>query len=765
MNHPPFRINEVLDNCTDNRVLPGPCRVLGYDFIAGDMWLIALPDKQEKHPLRHRDYLKQPFTVSFTEGNHWRDQHIVYSLQIKATAELQMTEENMLTTAGVSKVARVKRDLKKRDVRFQIVAEALRGEGHPHLMMTANEALNDRPGLLKGLQRASKKFDISRTTARHLVHLFWAGGSQVNALLPKYGFCGLPGHTKTSAKKLGRPSRSFKHGITTSKGYVLTEKDKEHLGWGYTLVNAERTLHDAYLLTCSRYWATHEVSATSLVNVTLNPIDQRPTFPQFIYWGRKLVKQTVSEMLMQKNKLRQLKHARGGSVQDQVRMVGQLGCFDATSTDLYLTSLRSRLKKLPAMTRSILKDIRTDLIIGLYCGWDAPSPATALKTVLNAVGDKVAYCARFGVTITPEEWPSFLPRTILADNGELKGEKPTEAERQFGFGIENTPAGRGDPKGSVETQHHTDHKKLDHKIQGSTKGRRRERGEQHPVVEALWNYHEYMGELIRHVLDHNNVQEVPDLAPTDMLLECPDVKPTRLNIYKWLVSKNMVADVPVDVEIFRAFTLPDWPAVLHKNGVYIKADVLGRQIRMPRLRYSGKALIATGLMSQVKQSNRLMDVTVKLDQEDLSRAWLVTPQGLIEMQLQVKDSTFIKKMTMTDWVGMIAEATLNLDSEKGERDQYDLSRLLRREAISTSARKELREEEKALGGKPSKQSLKKDLRANLHAETLLLEDLYAQAKPTDYEEPPPDKDITPLPLPPRSGLGSIMDALNEEACQ
>lgn len=765
MNHPPFRINEVLDNCTENRLLPGPCRVLGYDFVAGYMWLIALPSKQEKHPLRHRDYLRQPFTVSFTEGNRWRDQHMVYSLQTKATAELQMTEENMLTTAGAGKAARVKRDLEKRDKRFQIVATVLSGEGGSHLMMTANEALNDRPRLLKGLQHAAKTFCISRTTARHLVHLFWAGGSQVNALLPKYGFCGLPGHTKTSTKKLGRPSRPFKHGITTSNGHVLTDQDKDHLAWGYTLVNAERTLHDAYLLMCSRYWATHDVSATGLVSVTLNPDVQRPTFPQFIYWGRKLVKQKVREMLMHQSKRRQLQHARGGSVQDQVRMVGQLGCFDATSTDLYLVSLRSRLKKLPAMTRSILKDIRTDLIIGLYCGWDAPSPATALKTILNAVGDKVAYCARFGITITPDDWPSFLPRTILADNGELKGSKPSEAERQFGFGIEYTPVDRGDHKGSVETQHHTDHKKLDHKIQGSTKGKRRERGEQHPVVDALWNYHEYMGELIRHVLDHNNVQEVPDLAPTDMLLECPDVKPTRLNIYKWLVSKNMVADVPVDIEIFRAFTMPDWPAVLHKNGVYIKANVLARQIRIPRLRYNSKGLIATGLMSQVKQTNRPMEVTVKLDQEDLSRAWLVTPQGLIEMQLQVKDSTFVKKMTMTDWIDMIAEATLQRDSEKGERDQYDLSRLLRREAISTSARKELREEEKALGGKPSKQSLKKDLRANLHAESLLLEDLYAQSKPTDYEEPPPDNDISLLPSPPRTGLGSIMDALNEEACQ
>jgi len=765
MSHPPFRINEVIDNCAEDQLLPGPCRVLGYNFIAREMWLIALPSKQSKHPLRHQDYVKRPFAVSFKDGEAWKAQHLVYGLQIKATPELQMTEANMLDAAGIGKAARVERDLAKREVRFQVVARALARNDGSDTLMTANEALNDKPRLLMGLQRASRELHVSRTTARHLVHLFWAGGSQVNALLPKYSFCGLPGHNKKSSKKLGRPPRLFTQGVTSTGGHVLTDKDKDHLGWGYTLVNQERTLHDAYLLTCSRYWATHEVSATGVIKVSLNPIEARPTFSQFVYWGRKLVKQKVREMLMTKSRLRQTVDAFGGSVQDLACMVGQWGVFDATSTDLYLASLQSRLRKLPAMTRSILKDVRTDLIVGVYCGWDAPSPITALKTLLNGVGDKVAFCARFGITITADEWPSFLPRTILADNGELKGSKPTEAERQFGFGIEYTPAYRGDRKGTVESQHHTDHKKLDHKIPGSTHGKKLERGQVHPVVEALWNYYEYMGEQIRHVLDHNNVQEVPDLAPTDMLLECPDIKPTRLNIYKWLVSKNMVADVPVDVEVFRAFTLPDWPAVLHKNGVYIKANVLGRNIRMPRLRYSGKDLVATGLMSRVKQSHSPLDVTVKLDQEDLSRAWLVTPKGLVPLQLQVNDSTFVKKMTLTEWVSMVTESTLRRDSQAGERDQYDLDRVLRREVISGAARKELRQEEKALGGKPSMQSLKRDLRANRDSELLLLEDIRMQSAITDCIEPPTEPPTEQVAPAPRTGLGSIMNALNEEACQ
>ncbi|MGQ0596708.1 hypothetical protein [Aquabacterium sp.] len=767
MTHPPFRLNEVIDNTADAKVLPGPCRVIGFCSQTSSLWLIALPERIECMPLRHRGYLKAPFAVASSTCEQWKASHQVYALQLQGTATLQLSDANLLGISDDRRRRRVERDLRLRDQRYEIVKTALSRPGTHGSMLTASDALTDMPRLREGIRRATKAHRITRTTARHLVHVFWAGGSQLNTLMPRFDRCGLRGHAKTSSKKLGRPPRAIKHGLTQNPGFVLDANAKDRIAWGYALVNRERTLRDAYLLMSSRYWADHSIAPSGEVTVTLHPPDQRPTYPQFIYWGRKLVKKKVKEVLLGPSKHRQTTEAHGGSVQDQVCMAGQNGQFDGTSTDLYLCSLTQRLKKLPAMTRSILKEVRCGLIVGIYAGWDAPSPTTALKTLLHAVDDKVAFCARFGITITADEWPSFLPRTILADNGEMKGGMLAEAERQFGFGIEYAPVHRGDRKGSVESQHHADHKRLDHKLPGNTKGRQRERGEHYPVVNALWNYYEYMQELIRHVLDHNNVEEVPDLAPADMLLADPPITPTRTNIYKWLLARNMVADVPVDVSAFRAFTLPDWPAVLHKNGVYLKADILGRTVRVARLRYSSKALVETGLMSRVKQSGSPMEVTVKFDREDLSRAWLVTPQGLIAMTLQVKDQTFVRKLTLTEWLMFLAESTLRSDIEKGQRDQYDMDRTLRRESITSNAKAEARQEEAALGGRPSKQSLKSNLRSNLAEEMALLAYVGQQANSAELLQAVEDKPThaPPRTEPPparRAGMGSIMAGLNEE---
>ncbi len=768
MTYPPFRINEVVDNTSSTKVLPGPSRVIAICTQTSRVWLIALPTCTESKPLRQQAYLKGPFAIPFVTCEQWKAGHQVYSVQLKESAKLELSDKSLLASVDEKLKPRVERDLKLRDQRYEIVATVLSSGDDRKVVLTANEALSDMTRFREGIRRAAKVHNVTRTTARHLVHLFWAGGSQLNSLMPRFDRCGLRGHSKTSRKKLGRPRRLFKQGLTSNPGFTLDAEAKNHIAWGYALAGRDRTLRDAYLIMSSRYWADHVIGPDGKVVATLHPQDQRPTFFQFVYWGRKLTQKTIREVLLGPTKFQQATTANGGSVQDQVSMAGQNGQFDGTSTDLYLCSLTSRLKKLPAMTRTILKEVRCGLIIGIYAGWDAPSPTTALKTLLHAVDDKVSFCARFGITITADEWPSFLPRTILADHGEMKGSTLSEAERQFGFGIEYAPAHRGDRKGSVESQHHTDHKKLDHKLPGNTKGKQRERGEQYPVVNALWNFYEYMQELIRHVLDHNNIEEVPDLAPVEMLMADPPIKPTRSNIYRWLLSKNMATEVVVNVSAFRAFTLPDWPAVLHKNGVYIKADILGTTVRVARLRYSSKELVSTGLMSQVKQSNSPIDVTVKFDQEDLSRAWLVTKEGLIPIALQVKDQAFKQKLTLTEWLMFLSERALQSDMEKGERDQYDMQRVLRRADITSTAKAEARQEEKKLGGRPSKKSLKSNLSMNLAEEEALLAHIAQQAKsahlfeadegaPTTVDvnmESP--KDTT------RAGMGSIMADLNEE---
>jgi hypothetical protein len=261
--------------------------------------------------------------------------------------------------------------------------------------------------------------------------------------------------------------------------------------------------------------------------------------------------------------------------------VGQLAGFDGTSTDVYLASHQSRLKKMPPMTRLILKEVRLGLIYGWHCSWDPPSPKTAMLAILHgAMPSKVMWAKRFGMQLEENVIPGMLCRNHLADHGELKGAEPTEAETQFGYGIDLPPTMSGDRKGGIESQHHADHAHLDRKLPGTTRGKRPGRGDVLPVTQGLWNYYEYMRELIEHVVRHNSEVEVPDLAPDDMLLADPPIRPTRINIYHWLTDRGMNVSLPCDYEALRAFTLPDVNAVIRKNGIYL--DVVSQEVVHPR---------------------------------------------------------------------------------------------------------------------------------------------------------------------------------------
>ena len=219
---------------------------------------------------------------------------------------------------------------------------------------------------------------------------------------------------------------------------------------------------------------------------------RRPTFPQFKRWGKAGAGVSATELLLGRREYEQKTEARGGSEHDHVAGFGHWAEFDATSTDLYLVRTTSRLRKLPPMTRMILRETRLGIIYGLYCGWEHPSPATAALCILNGADPDKHLWAKwhFDLDIPEGAIPGLLARNITADNGELKAHAATEAERQFGYSISYARAHRGDDKGGEESTHHAQHKQLDHKLPGTTLGRPAKRGEPPPATQALWNYYE-----------------------------------------------------------------------------------------------------------------------------------------------------------------------------------------------------------------------------------------------------------------------------------
>jgi hypothetical protein len=590
--------------------------------------------------------------------------------------------------------------------------------------------------------------------------------------MPGYRRCGNPGRPKAQDKsRLGRKPRRFHAKKQPTAGFILDPEkgseahleegsDKQKLAWGYRLINHMVSIEDAYLITCSVFWSTHEIGPDGKTVVKLLPRHLRPSIGQFKRWGKFLNQnRSVTEILLGVRKWRQKTKAAGGSVQDQVTAVGQMGVFDSTSTDTFLVSLSSRQKKLPPMTRMLIKDIRTELIAGFYCGWLPPSPDTALLAVLNAASPKGPICKRFGIDILDELWPALLFRTFQVDHGEMKAQKITEAEEQFAFGIDCPRTFAGEDKGSIESQHKKDHKMLDERIPGNTGGgKHTKRGEQHAAERALWNYYEYMRELINHIIWHNTVEEVPDLAPFEFLTAVPRIKPTRLNIFNWL-RVRVTAEIPCNHEALRAFTLPDYEAVVRKNGVYLRQKIMGQKMLVPRLRYMSPELVATGLMSSVRQSGRVLDAKVKLCEEDLSRAWLVTKAGMIPMSLTVRDTTFATKLTLTDWLSICSDVISAQDDGTEELDQQKFERVIRRQGTTANAKRELTDELADLPKKPSKVSMRANLRANLMQElaALAAQQRAGAATPADADSSSNDDHS-----PEDDAAAAAMDAANAE---
>jgi hypothetical protein len=744
-----YRPNDVVDNAPGKSLVSGPSRILGNGDFGGEdvVWLIRLPTADERKPTRTKDYAVAPTPMALKEFEDALGENHLYVLKVAPDQKLSMPDEVRLQACrSDTEREKQQKKLELRDKRFAAI--------RPLLLDKSEKAFAPIPDLLadpqmgRALKKRAEELGVSLPTLYKWRHRYWAQGSQKNALLDNYDRCGNPGQQKKQRVKLGRSTRTFKAGLSSSRGFALSDGDKRKLAFGYSLITHSLSPRDAYLLTCSMFWAEHVLDAQGKTVPKLFEKALRPTFHQFMRWGCELRGKTVTEILLGPTKWRQSAKSNGGSEQDSIVAVGQQSQFDGTSSDVYLASYVSRLKKLPPMTRLMLKESRTGIIYGLYCGWKPPSPATALQAILHGAMDcKVAWAARFGIDIPPGSIPGLLARTHLADNGELKAEQITEAEDQFGFGVTYTPTFSGDRKGSIETQHHKDHQLLDKHLPGATHGRQRERGQEHAALGALWNYYEYMRELIRYIVWHNTVEEVPDLAPDDMLFAEPRIPPTRINIFNWLTERRMNRSVPVDYQALRAFTLPDVNVVIRKNGIYIEAKVQGRMQALPRLRYTSAELVATGLLNKVKQTGKVIRTKMKMPHEDLSEAWLPTKAGMIRVATSARDATILSKLTLEEWVLYLESEVLRRDLGRGDKEQTEADTLLGRLATTAAAKAEAKAELEKLPKHPSKKKLTSNLDQNRKEELELLErqeaaldEAEAAAEGESSSDPPPQEE-------------------------
>lgn len=125
--------------------------------------------------------------------------------------------------------------------------------------------------------------------------------------------------------------------------------------------------------------------------------------------------------------------------------------MDATQADIYLVSRADRSVVVGRPYIYMAVDTATHLIAGVYIGFACDETAV-MACIEQAASDKVEYCARYGIEITPEQWPSVgMPSEIITDQGrEFFGPRMGELCRRYGLEVLTLPPFRPDQKGCVE---------------------------------------------------------------------------------------------------------------------------------------------------------------------------------------------------------------------------------------------------------------------------------------------------------------------------
>lgn len=377
-----------------------------------------------------------------------------------------------------------------------------------------------------------------------------------------------------------------------------------------------------------------------------------------------------------------------GMATDGVVAVGQLGLIDSTSEDQTPVSCISRLKVLPSTWRCVLMEVKTGYILGLHCGFECPSALTSLLCILSSASSKVEFCARYGIVIEETDWYSRLCKRIRADNGETKNELNLTTMRASEVSLEFVRSYRGELKGQVEGNHHSVHRRADHKNAGSTKGEQRKRGEARREDEACRTYSENMPFVIEAVLRHNNIEPVEHLLTLDMRRD--SVKPIRKAIYEWYLKNGYVASEPWNLDMLRAQCLPRLAGKIHRDGVHI-FDPLDLTRLIPGLRYTSDWLLESGLCERAGRSS--IDCEVQLDPNDLSHCFFHY-QGLKRLERKTMDPR-ANELSLCEHLEMTYDDKEVAEATRSDCESSDAATLVANRRMNKDARAAKREEQRS----------------------------------------------------------------------
>lgn len=249
---------------------------------------------------------------------------------------------------------------------------------------------------------------------------------------------------------------------------------------------------------------------------------------------------------------------------------GSLYQIDATIADVYLISRYGGNRLIGRPVIWVVIDVYSRMIVGFCIRLEGEGWLGLQLALENATADKVAFCAKYGIEITDEVWPSrYLPEHITGDRGPLISANADRFIYALNIRVSNTPPYRPDWKGIVEQIFNQMNIRVLKWLPGAV-DHGWERGDpdyRHAAVLDIQQLNEIM---IEAVLYHNNEHIISDGYELDPDLMAAKIEPYPVRLYHWGVEHKSGHLRERDPESIRFNLLPESRAIINPHGIRFK---------------------------------------------------------------------------------------------------------------------------------------------------------------------------------------------------
>ena len=243
--------------------------------------------------------------------------------------------------------------------------------------------------------------------------------------------------------------------------------------------------------------------------------------------------------------------------------------LDSTICDIYLVNDAKQLVGRPVLTLAV--DAYSSLICGYHLSWEG-GVYSLQQLMQNVVTDKVAWCRKFGISISPNEWPcvGVLPGILTVDNGKEYVGSTFEQITEFGTRMVSLPPYRPELKGIVEHAFALiqGYFKPHLKGKGVIEPDFQERGSRDYRKDACLTMEDFETILLRCIIYYNTNRLLGEHILTKEMIS-DDVAITANSVWQWSCAQVGANLIPVDTEQLRLTLLPRTEGAFTRRGLVV----------------------------------------------------------------------------------------------------------------------------------------------------------------------------------------------------